>query len=199
VEVNKKGIEYIMQRLMNGFTFVQEMPLSLLYADYSEHRRLKVFANKGLDCVVCDLKGVRLIKSLDKGGGVHIDLYSEDWVLMTVDHIVSKKQAREMGWNQQQIEALENKQPMCTRCNHAKGCLDITLEELRYRIFHQRIAVIFKPLFNLLTMEPARSLTCELFSFESKGGNRSPLNKMPPKARKKLEKPHVRITLLSRI
>lgn len=85
-------------------------------AHFQYHRRLKVFWNKGFSCVQCGLEGNKIIKSKDKCGNVHYDLYH--WtpgkrILMTVDHIIPKSLG---GGNQ-----LENLQPMCCKCNTAKG------------------------------------------------------------------------------
>lgn len=72
-----------------------------------------------------------LLVTVDKGGGKHVDLYTDDFVLMTVDHTIPKKQAREMGWTRKQIEDLTNKQPMCIACNNKKGHKLVTDEEYK--------------------------------------------------------------------
>lgn len=50
---------------------------------------------------------------------------------MTVDHTVPKKIGKELGWTKEQIESLDNKEPMCDPCNNKKGCKDITNEEFK--------------------------------------------------------------------
>jgi 5-methylcytosine-specific restriction endonuclease McrA len=100
--------------LSSGYKFLEELPLTDL-EKYKEHRRLTVFYNKGLDCSNpdCERIGARLIKGLDRGGNVHVDVYTDDLVLMTVDHIIPR--AKGGG------EELENKQPMCRDCNTKKS------------------------------------------------------------------------------
>jgi len=97
-----------------GYDFVEERPLSDLHL-WKEHRRLKVFFYKGFECAnpFCDNVGTRLICGKDFGGGLHWDIYTDDLILMTVDHIL----ARANGGG----EELENKQPMCSCCNSKKS------------------------------------------------------------------------------
>lgn len=75
--------------------------------------RLRVFNKKGCSCVSCKKAGTILIKSLDKGGGAHWDLFAQDGTMLTVDHILPKSKG---GKNN-----LENLQPMCYDCNTEKG------------------------------------------------------------------------------
>lgn len=81
----------------------------------SIHRRLSVFHYKGVGCAnpSCERQGHYIIAGRDRRGGVHIDLYTKDFVLMTVDHIHAKSKG---GSNE-----LDNKQPMCEPCNSKKG------------------------------------------------------------------------------
>lgn len=130
--------------LPHGRELLEILPLSELYSDYSDHERLGVFANKGLECVTCPRVGTFLILSRETNicrdsrkrksvGRVHIDIYTDDFILMTVDHIVPKFQGKALGWTREMIEALENKQPMCDPCNNSKGCKKLTNEQLRER------------------------------------------------------------------
>ncbi len=97
-----------------GYTFVEELPMERL-ADYSKHRRLGVFYEKGLACVEpgCECVGSRLIVGQDKSGGLHVDVYTDDLILMTVDHINPR-------WNGGS-DHMTNKQPMCRYHNSKKG------------------------------------------------------------------------------
>jgi len=45
-------------------------------------------------------------------GGIHIDLYTADLTLMTVDHIIPKSFGGDMS--------LDNLRPMCRPCNSAR-------------------------------------------------------------------------------
>lgn len=133
--------------ILNGKTLIEILPLSDLYTVYQEHHRLTVFVNKGRGCVVCGREGVLLLKTQEiKGNGIHVDLYTDDFVLMTVDHIVPKKIGKQLGWTKEQIESLLNKQPMCDPCNNHKGHQNVTAEEQR----------------GLLTVEPKRRTGCEI-------------------------------------
>lgn len=83
---------------------------------YRDHRRLTVFYNKGYCCAVpdCPREGYYLIAARqERGGGIHIDVYTKDFHLMTVDHILPKSKGGG--------EELENKQPMCAYHNTKKG------------------------------------------------------------------------------
>lgn len=74
---------------------------------------MQVFAKKGTTCVRCGVDGVYLLSSVDQGGGYHVDLYTADFVLMTIDHIIPKSKGGE--------SSLTNYQPMCQHCNARKG------------------------------------------------------------------------------
>ena len=81
------------------------------------YSRLRVFANKGLKCVSpgCDREGKYIIYAKAHDGSIHIDLYTKDFVLMTIDHIKPKSLG---GGNE-----LSNLDPMCTYCNARKGSI----------------------------------------------------------------------------
>ncbi len=111
---------------LNGGILTEILPLSELYTVYREHHRLTVFVHKGRKCVNCDREGVLLLVTEGRGG-IHVDLYTDDFVLMTVDHIVPKSVGKLMGWTDEEIEDLLNKQPMCEPCNGSKGC-KLTIE-----------------------------------------------------------------------
>ena len=98
----------------NRYEFVKEFPLSKL-AEFKNHKRLKVFFHKGLQCSVpgCNRVGTRLILGRDNGGGLHVDIYTDDLVLMNVDHRIPKCAGG--TWD------LENLFPMCQPHNTQKG------------------------------------------------------------------------------
>lgn len=83
--------------------------------EHKTHTRLKVFYNRGIECVKnnCHKKGKWIMMTRDVSRGLHLDLYTEDFELMTVDHIIPKSKG---GTNH-----LANKQPMCTKCNSNKS------------------------------------------------------------------------------
>ncbi len=115
---------------------IEFLPLSDLYGEFAGHERLTVFANKGRECVACGRLGTLLLvtRQMSKNGGpasTHIDLYTDDFVLMTVDHITPKKICNQLGWPPKKREALWNKQPMCDPCNNGKGHKLLTIEQVR--------------------------------------------------------------------
>jgi hypothetical protein len=95
------------------YTLTEEFSINDLHTKFSNHRRLTVFAQKGCACVTCGKVGTRLIKGIDGGGRVHIDLYTDDLLPITVDHIIPKS----LGG----LNHIDNYQPMCFPCNNKKG------------------------------------------------------------------------------
>lgn len=76
-------------------------------------KRAALHAQMGLQCTSCPRVGVVYHLELDNGGGLHLDLYSEDDCLMTIDHI---HPASKGGPN-----TIDNYQMMCRICNTNKG------------------------------------------------------------------------------
>lgn len=85
-------------------------------AKYIGITRMRVFAVHGCKCTKCGLEGTEVLRTMDKGGGIHIDLYAVDngrYVLMNRDHILP---ASKGGPNH-----LWNLRPMCEPCNSKRG------------------------------------------------------------------------------
>jgi 5-methylcytosine-specific restriction endonuclease McrA len=91
---------------------LSDHPLSII-EKMKQHRRFQVYHHKGTQCVSCGVVGVRIIKSARLPHSIHLDLYTRDLGLMTVDHILPKSKGGKM--------TLENLQPMCQTCNSIKG------------------------------------------------------------------------------
>jgi len=74
---------------------------------------IRVFYNKGCTCVECGIAGTLVALGRDKGGGLHLDVYTDDFYPLTVDHILPKSKGGS--------DDLDNLQPMCCLCNWSKG------------------------------------------------------------------------------
>ena len=105
----------IPEKIGHNFTFHELYDLASLNTRFSTHRRLRVFHFHGTRCAApdCSKEGVYLIKAKNTDGGYHVDLYTEDFELMTIDHIIPKSKG---GKN-----TIENLQPMCHTCNSKKA------------------------------------------------------------------------------
>lgn len=78
---------------------------------------LKSFAMHGCKCARCGREGNKILAWIDKGGGMHVDLFNETHkhglILMNRDHIIPKsKKGGNTEWNYQ---------TMCVKCNCKKG------------------------------------------------------------------------------
>ncbi|QHV94702.1 HNH endonuclease [Spirosoma endbachense] len=98
---------------LNGNRVLKRLDFGQLHTKYFNHRRLQVFAKKGTSCVRCGVEGVYLIASVDQGGGHHVDLFTANFTLMTIDHILPRSKGGQ--------SILANYQPMCQYCNSRKG------------------------------------------------------------------------------
>lgn len=96
-----------------GFEVIKELDLNKTLESMKDHRRLKVFYHKGLKCYLCDRVASRAFKAKDRGGNIHIDLFTDNLVHMNVDHVIPKSK----GGNNH----LSNLQPCCSQCNTRKG------------------------------------------------------------------------------
>lgn len=97
----------------HNYMFKEELCLGQLNTTFKDHRRLRVFAEKGCACVSCERVGSRLIVGEELKGTLHVDLYTDDLVLMTINHIFPKSKG---GSND-----MSNLDPMCGPCNWTKG------------------------------------------------------------------------------
>ena len=83
---------------------------------YTTSLRYKTFIEKGYSCVCCGRVGAYYALEKSRGGNqnrAHFNLYSDDDVLMTKDHIIPRSKGG--------ADCIENMQTMCTFCNSAKG------------------------------------------------------------------------------
>lgn len=111
--VMQLGAKLVPLRIGHSYRPVRIIPLEKLYTSFRKHKRLRVFANKGLQCEYCPKRGIYLIEGVDKGGATHIDLYTEDFELMTIDHVLPRSKGG--------LSTLENLVPCCSSCNLKKG------------------------------------------------------------------------------
>lgn len=103
-----------MKPIITKLDVVCELPIKHL-SKYSGHRRLRVFFHKGLECSNdgCNRIDTRLVKTKDRSGSIHVDVFTDDGMLMNVDHYIPKSKH---GTND-----LLNLFPMCSECNSSKG------------------------------------------------------------------------------
>lgn len=89
-------------------------PYGLHDGVYFSLRRAAIIFEIGFDCVHCGLKGhiFHLEHTFNKASW-HLDLYSEDDTLMTIDHLVPKSRGGP--------DVVENFQNLCMPCNTIKG------------------------------------------------------------------------------
>jgi hypothetical protein len=80
---------------------------------FHQSLRLRMFAKKGTVCVGCGRSGTHFVLEYRTLETPHLNLYSEDGVLMTKDHIRPRSKG---GANN-----LTNLQPMCEPCNAMKA------------------------------------------------------------------------------
>lgn len=81
-------------------------------------QRYQTFFTKGTKCVCCGIEGKYFAKEkVSRDKSYHLNLYAVDEngkeVLMTKDHILPKSKGGQ--------DHVDNYQPMCVRCNKAKG------------------------------------------------------------------------------
>jgi len=94
------------------YRVINKEDISLLHK-YKDHRRLKVFYEKGCKCKFCGVEGTQILHSLDKYNNLHIDIFTDSLILMTVDHIFPKSKGGAYH--------ISNLQPLCRGCNILKS------------------------------------------------------------------------------
>ena len=84
------------------------------YPVYGRSLRYSLFYQKGCNCVKCGRKGSYFkLEESDNPERRHFNLYTEDNILMTKDHIKPKIAGGK--------DIIENLQPMCSICNSEKS------------------------------------------------------------------------------
>ncbi len=79
--------------------------------------RLNTFAQKGTTCICCLREGSYFRLEFRGNKHPHFNLYTGDGILMTRDHIICKSNGGP--------DTVENMNPMCAKCNTARGTRDL--------------------------------------------------------------------------
>ena len=97
---------------------------------YATHRRLQTFYDHGTECVYfgCSAKGTKLVQWKANDNSIHMDLFTDDDVMMTVEHVIP----RSLGGKNH----ISNYLPACQRCNERRGTeyiyTDISSKKITY-------------------------------------------------------------------
>lgn len=122
------------------------------YVVYRQSLRYVTFYNKGCTCVKCGRTGSYFLLEPatpnDTSNRRHFNLYSDDGVLMTKDHILPKR----FGGK----DTLSNMQTMCTKCNHAKGCKCNRIQEGIIATSHDGLTIL-----RFFTIDDAAAFICD--------------------------------------
>jgi hypothetical protein len=95
-----------------GYDIISEEPIENL-EKYKDHRRLKVFYEKGIKCCECGIEATKIVHGRDRRGNIHIDICTDDYFPLTIDHILPKSKG---GSNY-----INNLRTMCSDCNEKRG------------------------------------------------------------------------------
>lgn len=114
------SIEYTNVRncIVNWFTmgkWYKQPSIQVIEFDlekFKEHHRMQVFYEQWCKCVNCNRVWSVMVIRTCYDWSKHIDLFTEDWVMMTVDHIIPRCR----WW----VDHISNYQPMCEPCNQRK-------------------------------------------------------------------------------
>ena len=104
-----------------GYEVLKEEPIDNL-EKYKDHRRLRVFYEKGIVCCECGLVATKIVHGRDKRGNIHIDICTDDYFPITIDHILPKSKGGS--------DHIDNLRPMCSDCNEKRGNDDTISKEV---------------------------------------------------------------------
>jgi 5-methylcytosine-specific restriction endonuclease McrA len=140
------------------------------YNVYQQSLRYATFYQKGVKCACCGRVGSYFTLDPDRNGDNsgtrhHFNLYSEDGVLMTKDHI----RPRKLGGK----DHIDNLQTMCVECNREKGSnYEITIPSIvGVNVNNPEHKVKY------LNIEDAVSAICNIKCIYSKGGKPSTMGR----------------------
>ena len=111
--------------IKEGIEFILNIPLKK-YESINSSRKyiLAQLAQTSTKCACCSVVGTKFCLGTDKGGGKHWDLYTEDDIALSVDHMIPK--------SKDGSENIANKQILCVRCNWLKS--DVPERLIAYKI-----------------------------------------------------------------
>lgn len=100
--------KYIMTLLDNGFKYLIYNGINISL----EGLKFKVFQYKGTKCLHCNAVGTKFL-IFREGNNYYINLYTNNGILITKDHIIPKSRGGKT--------VLKNLQPLCVTCNMRKS------------------------------------------------------------------------------
>lgn len=110
--INEKVKDIVLPN--HKFRLKKELPINQLGKIAENNKRLRLYVNKGINCVKCGIECNRLILAKGSGESLHWDLYDEDLtVMLTNGHIIPKSKG---GGSR-----IENLRPLCHLCNDSEG------------------------------------------------------------------------------
>jgi len=110
-----KGTE---SKKSHGWKILSEHTMEEIMLQYENgeirSERINNLIKLGNKCVSCGLEGDHFKITVDGNGGEHLDMYSSDGTMMTIDHIIPVSKG---GLK----KCISNMQTMCKVCNEIKG------------------------------------------------------------------------------
>lgn len=126
--------------LKEGIEFVLNIPKKKREGAFDRKKIMAHLASEDPKCVCCKIEATNFSLGKDNSGGLHWDLYADNGIALSLDHIHPKSRG---GAN-----SLENSQIMCTVCNSLKGVIPEITDAYKYIIDNcNQVYLSVKPTF----------------------------------------------------